>query len=302
MLLLTRSDVESLLKKGRDLTRLVESHGSFHERQAEGNSWIIEVCRLMDDPDLLSIDRIGLRQSADRLRQITERRVGVGADLLKECLSVIVATLDNILHGAYDFRDSFGARDSDISQAKRSVCILEGVDDNNTPFCATAFSIGFGLYISCAHCLGKDLKMYRRERPKEPHFVRVVREIREKDLVILDVPTLELPPLPVARVGILDAGRTMTILGFPDYAPGNDVQQVPVTITGHRMLFGIDLMVVNGGIRAGMSGGPAIVSGQVAGIAQRGGKSHDDTEREHQGVIPSEYIYDAVRELISRSS
>jgi len=180
------------------------------------------------------------------------------------------------------------------------VCVVEGPTHSGT-----VFSIGFGMFVTCEHTTTGDrgeaiaLELIRADRPTERHPARVLRAWADEDLAVLFCSTIEAPTLTVLASPIPEPGTRGLVIGFPDYAPGNSVQQVPVVTTGQRRIAGIEVAVVGGGIRVGMSGGPVVDQfGQVIGVAQRGGTSHDDAEREHHGFIPARRVRDLVTAIV----
>jgi len=130
-------------------------------------------------------------------------------------------------------------------------------------------------------------------RPDTPTRRIAVIELSDqrRDLAILSA---DLPPCACLTIGADTEGRQgdqVTIVGFPDYAPGAQPASLSATITDERVELETRTIRFDRSITHGLSGGAVVgPSGAVVGVAARGAEDlgAGDTTRRHNAVHVAE--------------
>src|SRR5690242_20710165 len=160
-----------------------------------------------------------------------------------------------------------------------AVWILESEENASQ---GSAFRLkGLG-FVTCSHVLGPDTKAFRTDDPGEIYPVRIVKENKDIDLAVLELDgleaTQELLRGDPARVKV---GDSVTVLGFPNYNPGQTIHEYRGNIAGMVRRHNTDRFSISAPIIKGTSGGPVLNSkGEVIGIAVTG----EDAPRPYPAV------------------
>ncbi|NRD51613.1 S1 family peptidase [Corallococcus exiguus] len=166
----------------------------------------------------------------------------------------------------------------------------------------TAFHIGGGNFLTCAHVLEEQTRAFTTGAVGRKHEVHVIDRNDALDVALIKCDLTDIPVLSVNLAPVNTATTHATAIGFPAYNIGDSTQTVPLTVTGTRQFSGFTSLVVAGGILGGMSGGPVLDSEhRVVGIAFRGGRVRDDSSRHDiQAAISIEAVLQLprVKELL----
>jgi RNA-directed DNA polymerase len=202
----------------------------------------------------------------------------------------------NVLNGMMGFVGMIRGKESAVYQHLRAqfdaargqtphdaVWVLES---EKAAIQGTAFALeGVGL-VTCEHVVEDDTYAWKADETKR-RKVQVVTSDERIDLAILALDDEEdigyrLPRGDSNRVQI---GDTVTIFGFPNYNPGQSVQELPAFVTGFRPRSAVERFLVASPILKGYSGGPVLNSrGEVVGVAASGADP-DQTDFVEYGVI-----------------
>ncbi|HUZ32941.1 MAG TPA: reverse transcriptase domain-containing protein [Xanthobacteraceae bacterium] len=165
------------------------------------------------------------------------------------------------------------------------------IEDNDGTLQGTAFFLaGYGL-ITCSHCIGLNPYIYHPGDPSKRYRVAAKQRNHIVDLALLEcldtVPDArQLPPLAFASA--VEYGDEITLVGYPDHAPGKDVTIKKGEVQGFTTKSGIRRFNISAPIVAGNSGGPVLGRSQrVIGVAVTGSdKLSTAGETDEHGVIP----------------
>jgi RNA-directed DNA polymerase len=117
---------------------------------------------------------------------------------------------------------------------------------------------------------------------------------RLADFAVFRLPFARLPRLTVGDSGRVQTGDRLTVLGFPHWAPGHEIQETSATVTGHELRRGTKRIVLDLPVQLGNSGGPVLNSlGEVVGIVVT--SSNDG--RHPNSVVPIAAVIQRAREL-----
>lgn len=149
--------------------------------------------------------------------------------------------------------------------------------------------IGYGT-VTNAHVVEGTtrLRAFRAGNPTEKFKVFVEKINQALDLAIVTVeggqPAAGLP----ASNHEMKQMDHIAVCGFPNYRLGDSGVLSPGIVVGTRMKSGVQRLLTNAGIVAGMSGGPALREGdQVVGVCATGSDNFQNTrETEDQSIIP----------------
>ncbi|MGZ9082039.1 MAG: trypsin-like peptidase domain-containing protein [Rhodoplanes sp.] len=176
-----------------------------------------------------------------------------------------------------------------ITLLQRSCWVIEDFDEVSQ---GTAFFLeGYGL-ITNYHCLRKDPFIYHPGNPSKRYRVMVTHSHDVVDLAVLTplepMPDVhELPPAQFASE--VQHGDSVTLVGYPDHAPGKEISIKSGEVQGFTTKSTIRRFNISAAIVVGNSGGPVLNrSKRVVGIAVTGVATLEDTSHattEH-GVIP----------------
>jgi len=158
----------------------------------------------------------------------------------------------------------------------------------------TAFDlVGYGT-ITNAHVVENTtaLKAFRADKPTEKYSVTVEKQNQALDLAVIKIEGGRAPsPLHNANTETMQMDH-VAVCGFPNFRLGDSGILSPGIIVGTRMKSGVQRLLTNAGIVAGMSGGPAIgADNQVIGICVTGSDNYQTTrDTEDQSIIPVEAL------------
>lgn len=173
------------------------------------------------------------------------------------------------------------------------------IEDEEKTCQGTAFLLKGEGIVTCKHCLGLNVNDFLNEddiivanntqfknfylfRIKSPdkHYKVKVKKVYKEDLVLLEISDGINPLVAFKRSNInINMGlNNITMLGFPNYAPGDSInEQRGIQITSTKNYFDAVYYVINCSVVAGNSGGPILDElNNVIGIACRGGKNFED--------------------------
>lgn len=158
----------------------------------------------------------------------------------------------------------------------------------------TAFDlVGYGT-VTNAHVVEgtTNLLAFRADQPTEKFLVSIDKQNQTLDLALI---TIEGGQSPFSLYGASAETKQMdhvAVCGFPNFRLGDSGVLSPGIVVGTRMKSGVQRLLTNAGIVAGMSGGPAIgADNQVIGVCVTGSESYQTTrETEDQSIIPIEAL------------
>lgn len=178
--------------------------------------------------------------------------------------------------------------DQDVLNA--AVCYLENDTDGGAV--GTCFAIEDNLYVTCAHCLGPNLRVFPRQNPAFSMNADVVLQDDHNDLALIRIRS----PIPAYRpaaflqlanaseeasVGIRSA---VQIAGYPSnlHPSSLTIRSTEVTGFSRQSFDGTPPIIDNviellSGTYEGMSGGPVLFDGKVVGVIVRGPNDSDRT-------------------------
>lgn len=158
----------------------------------------------------------------------------------------------------------------------------------------TAFDlVGYGT-ITNAHVVEDTtaLKAFRADKPTEKFAVTVEKQNQVLDLAIVKIEEGQAPsPLHSANTETKQMDH-VAVCGFPNFRLGDSGVLSPGIVVGTRMKSGVQRLLTNAGIVAGMSGGPAIgADNRVIGICVTGADNFQTArDTEDQSIIPVEAL------------
>lgn len=166
---------------------------------------------------------------------------------------------------------------------------LSGSGPNMVTEQGTAFFLaGVGL-VTCAHVLHPQT---RAIRPQESHIefdINIVAVDRHLDLAVLEIPGVHHDiELPFGEPASLRQSEPIKLLGFPNYAPGNQCALRNGEVTAFRTVSAIRRILIDANIISGNSGGPVLdAKNRVVGVAVKGAASEADARKtDKHEVIP----------------
>jgi RNA-directed DNA polymerase len=153
----------------------------------------------------------------------------------------------------------------------------------------TAFFLaGVGL-VTCAHVLRPQTRAIRAHEPTKSYPVKVIAQDEHLDLAVLEIPGVHHDiELPCGDPAALRQSQAIRVLGFPNYAPGNQCAVRNGEVTAFRTASAIRRILVDANIIAGNSGGPVLdAKNRVIGVAAKGAATEDGAaETDKHEVIP----------------
>ncbi|WP_064601613.1 reverse transcriptase domain-containing protein [Photobacterium sp. J15] len=136
--------------------------------------------------------------------------------------------------------------------------------------------------------LSELLNVYRYFEQDKKRLVNFEKSCKSRDLAILK-PTTDFNGIKRLKVGddsMLNIGSKVTVLGFPQYSPGETPYINTGKIIQSKMLYGEKLWLLDIPVIHGNSGGPVLNDKyEVIGIAAIGSPKHDNSTKLH-GFIP----------------
>ncbi|MFQ2547422.1 reverse transcriptase domain-containing protein [Aeromonas caviae] len=189
-----------------------------------------------------------------------------------------------------------------LDKIGESIFIIENVLDDSQ---GTGFLLdGIGL-VTNQHVvdgIDKDnsvlLEIYRHFEQDKKRKSNFDKSCRAKDLAILK-PTTDFNGIKRLKVGddsILKIGSKVTVMGFPQYSPGETPYINSGKIVQSKILFGNNVWLLDIPVIHGNSGGPVLNEKlEVIGIASIGSAKHDHSTKLH-GFIPISTLINYVNE------
>ncbi|WP_421174746.1 reverse transcriptase domain-containing protein [Aeromonas enteropelogenes] len=142
------------------------------------------------------------------------------------------------------------------------------------------------------------LEIYRHFEQDKKRKSNFDKSCRAKDLAILK-PTTDFNGIKRLKVGddsILKIGSKITVMGFPQYSPGETPYINSGKIVQSKILFGNNVWLLDIPVIHGNSGGPVLNEKlEVIGIASIGSAKHDHSTKLH-GFIPISTLINYVNE------
>ncbi|HDX8361828.1 TPA: trypsin-like peptidase domain-containing protein, partial [Aeromonas veronii] len=142
------------------------------------------------------------------------------------------------------------------------------------------------------------LEIYRYFEQDKKRKSNFDKSCRAKDLSILK-PTTDFNGIKRLKVGddsILKIGSKVTVMGFPQYSPGETPYINSGKIVQSKILFGNNVWLLDIPVIHGNSGGPVLNEKlEVIGIASIGSAKHDHSTKLH-GFIPISTLINYVNE------
>jgi RNA-directed DNA polymerase len=181
------------------------------------------------------------------------------------------------LETGFTFTSVAGANTS-IELVKDAVWILEALAGSGADMVTeqgTAFFLaGVGL-VTCAHVLRPQTRAIRANEPHKDYAVKVIAQDEFLDLAVLEIPGVHHDiELPCGDPTALRQSQAIRLLGFPNYAPGNQCAIRNGEVTAFRTVSAIRRILVDANIIAGNSGGPVVdAKNRVIGVAAKGATS-----------------------------
>lgn len=194
--------------------------------------------------------------------------------------------------------------DSDVLNA--AVWYLE--NDNDGGSVGTCLAIRENLFVTCAHCLGPNLRVFPRQNPTFPMEADEVARDDHNDLALIrirdPIPAYQPAALlqlasgtEAAVVGIRSAVQTA---GYPSNLDNNSLTILSTEVIGSsRKSFDAtppnsdNVIALLSGTYEGMSGGPVLHNGRVVGVIVRG--PNDDDRTIPFLAVRSSFIDDVIR-------
>lgn len=137
----------------------------------------------------------------------------------------------------------------------------------------TAFLLKDIGFITCAHCVGDNLKIWHPSNPSKKYSVTVLRKNDGVDLAALSIPT-ELKSLtPVKKSGCSVSGKTIQIklFGYPNHKTWLPVRKENGETVRSFPLSGVQHIEITTKVIEGNSGGPVFDENfDVLGVAVKG--------------------------------
>ncbi|MBG6148096.1 retron-type reverse transcriptase [Labrenzia sp. EL_142] len=166
-------------------------------------------------------------------------------------------------------------------------------NDTDAGSVGTCFAISENLFVTCAHCLGPNLRVFPRKNPEFQMEAEEVARDDHHDLALIRIrePLPAYNPATVLRIAsTADASElgirsAVQIAGYPSNLDNNSLTIRATEVTGFsRQTFDStptmsdNVVELLSGTFEGMSGGPVLFSGKVVGVIVRGPNKHDRTE------------------------
>jgi len=196
--------------------------------------------------------------------------------------------------------------DSEVLDA--AVWCLE--NDTDAGSVGTCFAIQENLFVTCAHCIGPNLRLFPRQNTTFGMEAELVAEDPHNDLALIRLRT----PLPAyapaallrlataleaSAVGIRSAVQTA---GYPSNLHSASLTRNSTEVTGFsRQSFdgtppaADNVLALLSGTFQGMSGGPVLHEGRVVGVIVRGPSNDDRTQV--CLAVRSQHVLDMVASL-----
>jgi retron-type reverse transcriptase len=178
--------------------------------------------------------------------------------------------------------------DSDVLNA--AVWYLENDTDGGSV--GTCFAVAESLFVTCAHCLGPNLRIFPRQSPAFAMEADEVARDAHNDLALIRLrtplsafnPAATLQMASTAEASALGIRSAVQIAGYPSNLDSTSLTIRDTEVTGFsRQTFdgtpaiSDNVIALLSGTYEGMSGGPVLFSGKVVGVIVRGPNDDDRT-------------------------
>ena len=129
---------------------------------------------------------------------------------------------------------------------------------------------------------------FRAHEPARKLPIRVIKANAVIDLAQIEVIGATQPKPLIVEHGVVPPMAHVAVCGFPNFRVGDSGVLSPGLVVGTRPKSGVQRLLTNAPIVAGMSGGPAIgASGAVIGVCVTGAKNFSQAgETEDHSIIP----------------
>ena len=178
--------------------------------------------------------------------------------------------------------------DSDVLDA--AVWYLENDTDGGSV--GTCFSVAENLFVTCAHCLGPNLRIFPRKKPTFAMEADEVARDDHNDLALIRLrdplagfsPAASLQIASTVEATALSVGSAVQAAGYPSNLDSTSLTIRDTMVTGFtRKTFdrtpatSDNAIALLWGTYEGMSGGPVLLSGKVVGVIVRGPSEDNPT-------------------------
>lgn len=178
--------------------------------------------------------------------------------------------------------------DSEVLNA--AVWYLENDTDGGSV--GTCFAVAENLFVTCAHCLGPNLRIFPRQSPAFAMEADEVARDEHNDLALIRLrtpmpafnPAATLQIASTAEAGALGIRSAVQAAGYPSNLDSTSLTIRDTEVTGFsRQTFdgtpatSDNVIALLSGTYEGMSGGPVLFSGKVVGVIVRGPDDDDRT-------------------------
>jgi S1-C subfamily serine protease len=194
-----------------------------------------------------------------------------------------------------------------LDKACDSIFIIENMIESSQ---GTAFLLkGIGI-VTNEHAVSRIddgtselLELYRYNEQENKRPIKFQKSCKSRDLAILR-PTTSFNGIKRLEIGDdsqLGIGSKVTVLGFPQYSPGETPYINSGKIVQSKILYDEKLWLLDIPVIHGNSGGPVLNEGQeVIGIATIGSPKHDNSTKLH-GFIPISTLLKYLQESTKNS-
>lgn len=147
------------------------------------------------------------------------------------------------------------------------------IESDSEALQGTAFMMEDGRLLTCAHCAFPDCVVYRTDDVATKFKVTVVAKDENRDVAIVSIVG---SPAKRGTIALGDSkgvetGDSLTVFGFPHYAPGGKEHRITTPVTSTTQLFTYKHFVLADPVYAGNSGGPVFDKNcRLVGIVRTG--------------------------------
>lgn len=178
--------------------------------------------------------------------------------------------------------------DSEVLDA--AVWYLENDSDGGS--LGTCFAVAENLFVTCAHCLGPNLRIFPRQSPALAMEADEVARDDHNDLALIQIRTPMSALVPTATLKMASTKETtalgirsaVQVAGYPSNLDSTSLTIRDTEVTGFsRQIYdgtpaiSDNVIALLSGTYMGMSGGPVLFSGKVVGVIVRGPNDDDRT-------------------------
>lgn len=178
----------------------------------------------------------------------------------------------------------------DIDVLNAAVWYLENDTDNGSV--GTCFAVAENIFVTCAHCLGPNLRVFPRQNPEFSMEAEEVARDDHNDLALIRVrnplptykPATVLNIASTVEASALGVRSAVQAAGYPSDLDSSSLTIRPTEVTGFsRQTYDSsaatsdNMIALLSGTYQGMSGGPVLFSGKVVGVVVRAPTGEDRT-------------------------